>query len=76
MVEQSKAAHSQDNAQVPRLGDPAHPLSGSITTTVFEGAQPSLNQLVSRIKEEGILWAEAGALGLMVILPMIGMYIS
>jgi hypothetical protein len=26
MVEQSKAAHSQANAQVPRLGDTAHPL--------------------------------------------------
>jgi hypothetical protein len=36
---------------------------------VFEGAQPSVDHVVSRIKDEAALWARAGALGLRVILP-------
>lgn len=36
---------------------------------VFEGAQPSIDGLVSRIKDETKLWARAGATGLRVVLP-------
>lgn len=36
---------------------------------IFEGAQPSVQNLVARIKDEAALWARAGAKGLRVVLP-------
>jgi hypothetical protein len=36
---------------------------------IFEGAQPSVQSLVARIKDEAALWARAGAKGLEVVLP-------
>ena len=36
---------------------------------VFEGAQPLIHTLLVKIKEEARMWAQAGALGLRVILP-------
>ena len=36
---------------------------------VFEGAQPSIRDLVEKIKSEAKLWARAGAKGLRVLLP-------
>ena len=36
---------------------------------IFEGAQPLVQVLVSKIKEEAKQWARAGAHGLRVILP-------
>ena len=34
---------------------------------VFNGARPSVNALLTKIKEEASLWASAGALGLRAI---------
>lgn len=36
---------------------------------VFKGTQPSVNDLVTKIKEEASLWTKAGAAGLRVIFP-------
>ena len=36
---------------------------------VFNGARPSTNDLVTKIRDEAALWARAGALGLRAILP-------
>jgi nuclear pore complex protein Nup210 len=36
---------------------------------VFEGARPSVRDLMSKFKEEAALWAKAGAMGLRVALP-------
>uniref|UniRef100_A0A8I6Z4Y7 Reverse transcriptase zinc-binding domain-containing protein n=1 Tax=Hordeum vulgare subsp. vulgare TaxID=112509 RepID=A0A8I6Z4Y7_HORVV len=36
---------------------------------VFEGTQPSANDLVARIKDEASLWTKAGAAGLHVTIP-------
>jgi hypothetical protein len=36
---------------------------------VFEGARPSFSNIMSTIKDEAVLWAQAGALGLRAVLP-------
>jgi hypothetical protein len=36
---------------------------------IFQGSQPSVQTLVSMIKDEANLWARAGAKGLRVVLP-------
>jgi nuclear pore complex protein Nup210 len=36
---------------------------------IFEGAQPSVPNLVARIKDEAAIWARPGAKGLRVVLP-------
>jgi hypothetical protein len=36
---------------------------------VFNGAQPSIDNVVSKINEEAALWERAGAQGLRVIMP-------
>ena len=36
---------------------------------IFDGAQPLMHSLLSKIKEEARVWAQAGALGLRVLLP-------
>uniref|UniRef100_A0A453JI56 Uncharacterized protein n=1 Tax=Aegilops tauschii subsp. strangulata TaxID=200361 RepID=A0A453JI56_AEGTS len=36
---------------------------------IFEGAQPSVQTLVDKIKTEATVWARAGARGLREILP-------
>uniref|UniRef100_A0A453I3R4 Uncharacterized protein n=1 Tax=Aegilops tauschii subsp. strangulata TaxID=200361 RepID=A0A453I3R4_AEGTS len=36
---------------------------------IFNGARPSMNTIVAKIKEEAALWANAGALGLKAITP-------
>jgi nuclear pore complex protein Nup210 len=37
---------------------------------VFDGVQPSISRLITRIKKEATLWARAGAEALRVLLPM------
>uniref|UniRef100_A0A453HZV9 Uncharacterized protein n=1 Tax=Aegilops tauschii subsp. strangulata TaxID=200361 RepID=A0A453HZV9_AEGTS len=36
---------------------------------IFDRAQPTIHNIVSRIKDEAKLWADAGATGLRVVLP-------
>jgi nuclear pore complex protein Nup210 len=36
---------------------------------VFNGAQPYINNVINKIKEEAVLWTRAGAQGLRMILP-------
>uniref|UniRef100_A0A453GTY7 Uncharacterized protein n=1 Tax=Aegilops tauschii subsp. strangulata TaxID=200361 RepID=A0A453GTY7_AEGTS len=36
---------------------------------VFNGGRPSVNTLLTKIKEEAALWASAGALGLRAMTP-------
>jgi hypothetical protein len=40
-----------------------------INNCIFNNIRPSVNTLVSKIKDEAVLWAKAGALGLGVVLP-------